>query len=319
MNGFTYYKKKRIRREELKYKLSKRDNRKFDKIRIRKNDNDHFDTVEVCKIEELSILNPISALERLEVYLDKYPRDYYAHALKVNYLIILRRFEEAYELLEYLEYELNRDKKMRKYEDKYDKNINSLDYAKIKYYLYTHNYQKAHDIALCNPVLIGEDLSNRTVLYIKNKLDTCDKMNYFEEAYSSKQILNYSVDRMLRHIRKHLTIGNDGRENPNPNIFVRDFPINEILEEAKKYLIDDNAVYLGLIEDDYYFKYDDCGKENNKFVNYFKIVCFHGTKDIITVLPVAHYNELSYVDLNYMNTNSIDNCKQLVLDNKKDI
>ena len=317
MNEFTYYKKKRLKREESKYKISKRDNKKFDKVRINKYDSDHYDTVEVCKIEELSILNPLSALERLEAYIDKYPRDYYAYSLHINYLIILRRFEEAYNEIQYVEKKLSEDKNMKKYADKYDKNKNSLDYAKIKYYMYTHNYQIAHDIALNNPELIETALKNRAVLYIKHKLDTCDKMNYYEEAYSSKQILNYSEERMLEHIRKHLTIGNDGKEIPNSNIFVRDFPINEVLEEAKKYLVDENAVYLGLIEDDYYFKYDDCGKENNKYVNYFKIVCYHGTKNIITVLPVSRYNEVFCVNLNYMNPNSIENCKQLVISDKK--
>jgi len=319
MNGFTYYKKKRLKREEAKYKLSQRDNKKFDKVRISKDNSDHFDTVEVCKIEELSIINPISALERLEAYMEEYPRDYYARSLHASYLIILRRFDEAYTELQNLEGELLRDKKMQKYQDKYDKNMNSLDYAKVKYYLYTHNYQMAHDIALNNPELIEDSIKNRSVLYLKHKLDTCDKMNYYEESYLCAQILNYSEERMLRHIRKHLVVGNDGKEVPNTNIFVRDFPINEVLEEVKKYLIDENAVYLGLIEDSYYFKYDDCGKENNKFVNYFKIVCFHGTKDIITILPVSRYNELSFIDLNYINPNSIDNCKQLVLENKKDI
>ena len=313
MNGFTYYKKKRLRKEELRYNLSKRENRRFNKIRLNRAENDHFDTVEVCKIEELSLINPKSALEKLEAYLEKYPNDYYAHTLYANYLVLLRRFDEAYEEIKYAEKAIFKDSQLKKHEEKYYCKINCLAYAKLKYYLYTDDYENAHDVIMNCIDSSGSTLTYKTVFYIKNKLNTCDKMNYFEESYSVKQILEYSEERMLNHIRKHLTEGNDDKIVPNSNVFVRDFPIYDVLQEAKKYLVDENAVYLGLVEDDYFFKYDACGKEKNKYVDYFKIVCFHGKSDIITVLPISKYNEVSYIDLTHMNSNSIDNCKQLVL------
>ena len=319
MNGLTYYKKKRLRREEARFKLTKRDNRRFNKLRYNKDIIEHFDTVEVYKIEKLCSVDPASALEKLEAYLDMHPSDYYAHTLHSSFLIVLRRYDEALEVLTLAEKILNRDKSFKKFDEKYSARVNCLAYAKLKYHLYCGNYEIAHDIIMNNVDLNGSSLTYKTVFYIKNKLNTCDKMNYFEQSYSMMQILDYNEERMFEHIVKHLTEGNDGKLYPNANVFVRDFPIRRVIEEAKKYLVDENAIYLGLVEDDYYFRYDDCGKENNRFVNYFKIVCFHGTKNIITVLPVAKSNTFSCVDLNYMNLSNMDKCKQLVLSQKKDV
>lgn len=317
MNEFTIYKKRRLKREGSKYALSQREDKRFNKVKLHAKDTDHFDTNEVSKIEILCAINPEKAYNKLVAYLDNYPNDYYARSIYSGLLITLRRFNDAYDEIEDIERCLKIDKNMRKYPEKLEKNIAALAYSKLKYYLYTHNYQKAHDIIMSTHKLIELYSLEKTVFYIKNILNTPDKENYSGDSYMYRQIENYSYDEMKRHIRKHLACGNLDKDKPNTNIFVSDFPIDSVLEEIDKYLIDDNAVYHGLMEDDYYFKYDDCGKEENKFVNYFKVVCFHGTKNIITVLPVIHYNEMSYVNLNYMNPCSIEHCK--TYKKKKDI
>ena len=61
-------------------------------------------------------------------------------------------------------------------------------------------------------------------------------------------------------------------------------------------------ICLGLYDDMYVFKYDSCGKDNYKIVNYFKVICFEGTSQIITMYPASDCEKLPYIDLNYMKT-----------------
>ena len=62
----------------------------------------------------------------------------------------------------------------------------------------------------------------------------------------------------------------------------------------------------------YVFKYDNCGKHDNKIANYFKIICFHNTQDYITMFPCSNCENLPYVDLNYLvNSNDIPKVKTL--------
>ena len=318
MNELTMYKRKRLKREGQKYEKSIRENKRFNKVKAHGRSVDFFNKVEVDKIEYLLIKNPEYALKHAEEYLINYPTDYYARTLLVGALVILRRFEEAKNEIEDIEASIYSDKNMKKDADRTEKNILSLGYSKIKYYMYTGDVRAAHDVIMSNPKLIATYGLEKTLFYIKHLLDEPDKMKYYGETYMYKQMNNYSELEMKWHIGKHMPRGNEDRDVPNTNIFVESFPVDDVLCEIEQYLTDENAVYSGLIEDDFYFKYDDCGKEENKYVNYFKVVCLHGTKKIITMLPVANYNELSYIDLNYMNSNSIDNCKQLVLKKKND-
>ena len=83
-------------------------------------------------------------------------------------------------------------------------------------------------------------------------------------------------------------------------MFVSGFEIDRVLEEIKKYIPSDKRIYSGFYQDTYVFKYDFSGKDNNKATDYFKVICFHNTSDIITICPSLYCENLPYVDLNYM-------------------
>ena len=70
-----------------------------------------------------------------------------------------------------------------------------------------------------------------------------------------------------------------------------------------------NIFYLKLLfhfahkikdEDDYIFQYDNCGRDKNRVVDRFKVICFHDTDEIITMCPVFGYDGYPSVDLNYL-------------------
>ena len=98
------------------------------------------------------------------------------------------------------------------------------------------------------------------------------------------------------------------------SIFAYDFPILEIVEEIKKYIPSDKRINGGFYDNVYIFKYDYCGKVEGKTANYFKVVCFDGTSDFITIYPCVEGKNLPYTDLNYLqyaNANSNNRGKVL--------
>ena len=96
------------------------------------------------------------------------------------------------------------------------------------------------------------------------------------------------------------------------NIFAADFPLQRVVDEIDKYIpSEEHSFCPGVIADCYYFRYDSCGKENNKTTNYIKVACFHDTGDIITVCPVLEGEFLNYRDLNYLKEQSTEKPKQM--------
>ena len=133
------------------------------------------------------------------------------------------------------------------------------------------------------------------------KLGKMRKMNRDKYKYLYKQIIEYNENDFLTHIEKHLMSYNDLDDRLNGSVFVSGFNVNEILAEIKKYIPSENGLCTGTLENIYVFKYDECGRVNNKLVDYFQVVALHDTCELITMYPIDYGEFLPYVDLNYMN------------------
>lgn len=304
MNEETIYKNNRISKESKRFAKTVENNQRFDKKKNYKNINGYrskttyFDSVEISRIEYFIKRNHIHALERIESYIEKYPEDYYGIILYSGLLIINRRFDEARIVLDKLETNLYSNPKFLNDVHTVDKKIYDLAYSNFKYYLYKGDLEAAYNYYRCNSYLVKNRGLEQLYFYIFSKLNKEEAESLNLDSYIYNQIIDYDYDEMRKHIEKHLM---DCSINNN-NVFVREFPIENVLNEIQQYLVDENALYTGLFEDTYYFKLDNCGKVSYKYTNYFKVVCFHGTKNIITMLPITdEYNEVNLIDLNYMN------------------
>lgn len=89
-------------------------------------------------------------------------------------------------------------------------------------------------------------------------------------------------------------------DNPNKNIFSIDFPLTKVLEEIKKYIPSSQCFHHGFFDVRYFFKYDNCGRENNKITDYFVVSCFNNSPNIITMCPSSRYQIGNCIDLNYL-------------------
>jgi len=145
------------------------------------------------------------------------------------------------------------------------------------------------------------------ILLCKKKLNKLNSDPQNNIPYIYKQIIDYKESEFLKHIKKHMADYNQDVDNPNKNIFAPNFPINEIIEEIKKYIPSNKKICPGFYEDIYIFKYDYCGRADNKIVDYFKVVTFNNTTEFITMLPVENAEYLPYIDLNYLKKEDSNN------------
>lgn len=260
----------------------------------------YYNNWEFQQLLSLTKTNPFEAKIRYEQYLEKYPDDYPAYPYYIALLIRLQQLEEAQKVLYYIEKEANENKRFNNISIKKEIFKDSLTFTKIKLL----SYQKKHDqvIKICEKhkrKLKDIDL-NSIIFYCKKQLGMLDETRRDYHSYLFKQIVKYEESDFLEHIKEHQADYNQDKDQPNTNIFLPNFPINEVIEETKKYIPSNKGLFPGFFENVYIFRYDSCGKENNKLVNYFKVICFHDTKDYITMVPSSGCEYLPYEDLNYL-------------------
>jgi len=297
---------KKKRRLSKEYKLARRLKKNGNLNNHEKNfklntvENVYFNTIDSSRIEFFMHTDPYFAKEYAEDYMLRFPQDCYIKGIYIQILIILKQMDFAKEKLDELTFLLNNDPAYLKLEERADDIAHQYFFTKLKYLLYSHNYEEAYEYVLFNYDYYPDMGLDRILYYIKSVLKIDGYDCYDGDLYSLHQISHYSEKEMLSHIKKHMSAGNHYKDIPNSNIFVTDFPIESVLDEIRQRFDPKYAVYNGLIEDVYFFKYDDCGKYENKYVDYIKVICYHNTFDIITMLPVKDYPKGFCIDLNYL-------------------
>lgn len=271
----------------------------------------YFNRWEFLQAFSLVDNNPLEAKRKYEQYLEKYPKDYSAYTYYIAVLITIGKFYLAEKTLNELEKIYNEDKSFLTELDKLEILEKEIFIIKLRLLLYKEKYQELYDFCLKNEYKIKAMNLNAIFLYCNKKLNKISNLTRNHKSYLFRQIIEYDENDFLEHIKKHLADFNADVEVPNKNIFKPDFPIYEIVEEVKKYIPSNKKLMTGLYQDEYVFKYDSCGRDNNKLVDYFKIISFHNTKNFITMVPVVEGENLPHVDLNYLIEPSNNKIKQL--------
>lgn len=241
------------------------------------------------------------AIELFKQYTEDFPDDYMAMIYYASALITVKKMEEAKQVLNNLKIQLSNDKKFTKYEDKCHKNDAALTFINAKLFFYNDQYQECYDLINKKNDLLRENgfYVNAALLFSQKKIsnDTI-QLPSDDFAYLYKQIDNYSFETFYDHIQKHL-YGYTGCEETK-GVFDKNFKLEEVIKYFNKNIPSDKSLFSGLIEDAYYFKYDSCGKVDNKYTDYFKLIAIHGTNHYITMTPVENGKNMPHVDLNYL-------------------
>ena len=262
----------------------------------------YFNDAEFQYAQNIIETNPFEAKTRFENYLNKFPNDYYARAYYVLLLIRIGKINYAVNQYNYISNKTKYDESF--YQS--DKRTNGFSYimalAKAKILACTEQFQELYDFYNNNKILFDNRGDTSLLSYFcRSKLGLIDKNDINENApYRFLQVVDYNYDRFLNHIKKHQATYNMDEILSNQSQFSNDFPIDEVLNEINKYIPSDKMLCLGLFDDGYYFKYNNCGHVNSKSTNFFKVSTFHNTHDYITMYPVTDCDNLPIIDLNYL-------------------
>ena len=256
------------------------------------------------KAFEIADSNPIESKARYEEYLKEYSNDYSAYPYYVYVLITLGEFEKAEKVLDYVERAYVSDPSFTYKTRKIKLLKNNIFCDRLKILSYTGRYSLMYKMCVENPDMIKELDINAVDFYAKKKCGLLDRMSRNKHSYLFKQILEYSESEFLEHVKHHLMEHSYDSDTPGESYFSLDFPLDDVILEVKKYLLSDRRIYSGYYQDIYVFKYDGCGRTNNKSVDFFSVIVFHDTMDIITMFPTLEGKNLPYIDLNYMTYNN---------------
>ena len=274
----------------------------------------NYNTNEFHKAINLIDKYPSLAKERLQTYVENYPFDYMAYPFYIDSLVTSGEVEEASIVMKEILKIASEDEYFQNSEEKYEIFQKSMIMSKIRMLSYLGKYKALERFYRRNAVFLRErEISiGQLIFYCKKQLgqDVYNR-NLGDSNYMYIQMEQYSEEEFFNHIKKHLTLDEEENEEINNNIFLSDFPIHEVIEEVKKYIPSDKCRFPGFMSDTYIFRYDGCGRDCNRLVDYFKVVCFHNTSDIITAYPVFGYDNWDYVDLNYMHELKEKNVKRL--------
>lgn len=266
-------------------------------------EKNYFNKYEFKKAVDHGNVNPFTAINMFQNYIQKYPDDYNSYCYYANLLILIGKVDEAESVLDKM---LKLKEENTKYQNLDRRNYyltNDILWVKLRLLVYQNKYQELYQFITDNYKRIFNNTDfhvYKTILFCKKHLGILSKDDLMSVDYSQQQIVNYSEANLLNHLLRHDADYNRDNDKDNEAIFMSDIDISDLINKVKPYLLNASRLYMGFIDDTYIFKYDACGKDGNKTVDFFKVVCLHDTTDILTMYPEDGLNYFPYIDINHL-------------------
>lgn len=270
-----------------------------DEINKEKVNRSHYNRLEAAKVMDLFKKDPYRCLELYENYFNSYPDDFRLYAYYISTLISVSQLDKAEEHLNKLEHIYNTHSFYEREPEKRRYLTTHLCLDRIKLYMYQNRIEELLDFYYNNYQVV-KFLSDDVKLYFDKLRGKDIPKRKSDSPYCIRQVTEYQESDFLDHIKKHLADYNMNTKEISKAFFAPDFPIEKVITEIKKYIPSDKKVLFGYIENTYVFKYDGCGRDDDKLVDYFKVITFHNTANCITMYPSKNCSNLPCVDLNYL-------------------
>ena len=285
--------------------MAKYSNREYQKRKmnlVNSENNKYFDYKNTQNIYRYEAQDTKVALELLEQYVEVYPEDI---SLRENYLTLLikaNHFEKAFEVLNELEPRATREKLgYMKDKKRREEIISSMTSSKIKLLLRTGRYQEAYDFIQeknSNGEAMNMENISSLIFFLKTNLGLSSPNREDQSCYLFTQMAEYREEDFIEHAKRHI-YGYE-TEDYSVGLFYKDFPIEEIFNEIKENINIENRVSKGILDDLYYFKYDNCGRVGDTKCDYLVIIALANSNNYITMYPEISPLNYPYVDLNYI-------------------
>ena len=274
--------------------------RDFDRVKPENKEKKlYFNKYEFKKISELGKKDPYGAIQAYEHYFEKYPNDHSAKTYYISKLIAVGEFKKAEEELKKLEITFNRDSLYHYDEERARILEHNIKICKLKLLVYEDRKEEALHLFYSNLEEFSY-LGSEVIFYFRKLRGMIDKKRREPNSYMFRQIVEYKEEDFRDHIKKHLADFNENDRNISVSYFSQDFPIDKAIEEVKKNIPSDKRLCYGFLEDMYVFKYEQCGRDSNRLVDYFKVYTFTNTQNFITMCPSSNCENYPYIDLSYL-------------------
>lgn len=234
--------------------------------------------------------DPREAERRLIQYIGRWDKDRSAYIAYARILILLDNLDEAEITSEKIE-KLIRDARdeNRDNPDSIYKDEDELLGIKIRILGFREKYEELYEFYNNNfwrLKSLDEDIES-VMFWCKKQLGLLDSTRRVGHSYKFRQIIQYSESDFREHIKGHLSRSDDTRDLSYYDLcaFGSEFPLEKILEEIKKQIPNSNRLNPNSPVNKYVFKYPRCGKVDGKVVDYFQVIAFHNTSDILTMYP----------------------------------
>lgn len=272
---------------------------------------EYYNSLEFSKANDIKWVNPELSLKLFNVYLNKYPYDYTSYPFYIDVLINLNYINKAREIRNKVCKMVMMDTKFQNNTDKMIHFNYGIIYNDIRLSIIDGDYDKAMKLALkYEKQLYNIDNSFSIagiIFYCKKKLGLLDPERRDNNSYLFRQILDYHEDDFIDHVNKHLS----NNKEENLCVFNSDFPFDKVFYEIKNIIPSNKRIHSGMFDDNYFFKYDNCGRADYKITDYFEVVTLLDSCDFITMYPTNISNTMPYIDLNYLKENKKVNEKRI--------
>lgn len=171
------------------------------------------------------------------------------------------------------------------------KDENYAKYFLIKIAIERGDYELAY--TYCHEILgyTTDDLTKkdirRAINYIEEILNVDKDQKYvndnYKYDYTCKQLEEYNIGETYNHIKKHQVSRNNGKAS-----FCKNMDLKQLLIETSQKIQHMKEEYypIRLIGNCYYFYYPNIGEFENQKTDYFRVITFPNSKNIITMYPV---------------------------------
>ena len=259
-------------------------------------------------------VDEITKIKRIKNYLEQYPYDYPSYCLLASLLVTIGKNDEAQKIIDMIKANVfNNPKFLNIKDDNYIYELKlKVIHTQLRIYLYRFDYNKAYELLKDNELM----LMDAKIKEIGLAYSYCSKIqnnsNFIIDSnfnYKKRQLLNYSEKAFFEHIDKHLMNSLENLDSISK--FYDDFDFQKVYNKLKEIIPNNIALHPAFFEDIYYFKYNNCGKLNNKNVNYFTVVAIAGTNNFISMYPTKINDNNLVIDLNYLKENEQSRSRKL--------
>lgn len=281
---------------------------------------------EIMKKENIDIYG---AIHDIEIYCSQYPKDRVAKHYYARMLIKVGRLVDAEDVLNQLEALIEEASKKRineKQKNNLDKDENSLRGTRLKLLMWQGKYEEA--LAYYQKYGKSISKSNETTHlprfcchYLLGHMPKDIDPTSIEEGYVYKQLLKYQEETFLNYVKNRGNTNSENEADSSDEITFFDsaFPLDEIYRQVKDIIEENKAktdqeakrINLNFPLVSYTFSYPLCGmSKGNNIANYFTVVAFSGTSNIIKMYPSEVSQNYPHFDLTTMTPPTHSGVKQ---------